>query len=260
MRTGARQRIRQELEKILNRRGNLLCRLPTGQKFSELLPDPELYRIPSDLHRYYRPWESPAFLQSLPAAVLENTMLSPLKMYMLLRLLMQTRSLNGAVLEAGVWNGGSARLMADYLDSIGASKHLWLLDTFEGYDGVDSRKDGALAEKGLMQGKSADEVRALFARTRTPVHIVKGAIPGTLGAVEAPEISFAHIDVNLYSPTRHATEFVLKRMPRGGIILFDDYNWPATYGVRQAIDEVCSQFDQQTISIPESGHAFLIRN
>jgi hypothetical protein len=248
------------LERFLERRGHLLCRLPKEQKLSELLPDPELYRIPSDLHRYFRPWEAPAFLQSLPTVVLENTMLPPLKIYMLLHLLMQTRSLSGAVLEAGVWNGGSARLMADYLDSTGASKHLWLLDTFEGYDAVDSRKDGDLAEKGLMKGKSVEQVKALFAQTRTPVHIVKGTIPGTLGTVDAPEISFAHIDVNLYDPTLHATEFILERMPRGGIILFDDYNWPATYGARQAIDEACSKFGQQPISIPESSQAFLIRN
>jgi len=254
------RRVRQSLKKFFERRGYLLCRLPQGQNFSELLPDPELYKLPEDLHLYYRPWEAPTFRQSLPAAVAANTMLPPLKIYMLLSLLKQTRSLNGAVLEAGVWNGGSARLMADYLDSIGASKHLWLLDTFEGYDAVDSHKDGALAEKGLMKGKSVEEVKALFAQTKTPVHIVKGTIPGTLGTVEAPEISFAHIDVNLYDPTLHATEFSLERMPRGGIILFDDYNWPATYGARQAIDEACSKFGQQTISIPESSQAFLIRN
>lgn len=260
LRRGLRQRVRQGLEKFLEKHGHMLRRLPMGQKYSEVLPDPGSYGIPSDLHRYLRPWEAPAFLQSIASGVLENTMLPPLKIYMLLRLLMQTRSLSGAVLEAGVWNGGSARLMADYLDSIGSSKHLWLLDTFEGYDAVDSKKDGALAQRGQMKGKSVDEVKALFAQTRTPVHFIKGSIPGTLGTLEVPEISFAHIDVNLYDPTLHATEFSLERMPKGGIILFDDYNWPATYSARRAIDEACVKFGQQTISIPESSQAFLIRN
>jgi O-methyltransferase len=187
-------------------------------------------------------------------------MLPPLKLYILQSLLKQTRSLDGAVLEAGVWNGGSALLMAGYLDSIGSTKHLWLLDTFEGYDIVDDVKDGALAQRGLMRGKSVDEVKAAFSKTRTTVHIVKGAIPETLCNVHVSEISFAHIDVNLYEPTRRATEFCLERMPRGGIIVFDDYGWPATYGARQAIDEVCAAFGQETISIPESSQAFLIRN
>ena len=254
------RRIRHALKASLERHGYLIRRLPQGQRFSELLPDPALYALPVDLHRNYRPWEAPAFLTSLPTMVTANTMLPPLKLYMLQNLLKQTRSLGGAVLEAGVWNGGSGLLMADYLDSIGSAKHLWLLDTFEGYDIVDDMKDGALARRGLMRGKSFDEVKAVFSKIHTTVHIVKGAIPETLCNVQVPEISFAHIDVNLYEPTRRTTAFCLERMPRGGIIVFDDYGWPATYGARQAIDEVCAAFGQETISIPESSQAFLIRN
>lgn len=258
--TGLIHQIRRGIKELIRRRGIVVSRLPRGQRFSELIPDTALYKVPADLHRYYRPWEAPAFRQTLSPEALANTMLPTLKIYMLLGLLKQTRSLGGAVLEAGVWNGGSARLMADYLDSIGSPKALWLLDTFEGYDAVDSQKDGVLPEKGHMKSKSVNEVKALFAQTKTAVHVIKGTIPGTLADVEAPEISFAHIDVNLYAPTLQATVFCLERMPRGGIILFDDYNWPATYGARQAIDEACAQFEQQAISVPESSQAFMIRN
>lgn len=248
------------LRELLRRCGYAACRIPQEQTFSDLIPDKALYQIPGDFHRYYRPWEAPEFGLTLPAEAVANTMLPMLKIYMLLCLLRQTRSLSGAVLEAGVWNGGSARLLADYLDSISAPKALWLLDTFEGYDSIDREKDGLLPEKGQMKGKPLGEVKALFAHTRTTVHFIKGAIPGALSDVDVSELSFAHIDVNLYEPTRQATEFCLERMPRGGIVVFDDYNWPATYGARQGIDEACARFGQETISIPESSQAFLIRN
>jgi hypothetical protein len=50
-----------------------------------------------------------------------------------------------------------------------------------------------------------------------------------------------HIDVNLnlYEPTLAATEFCLERLVPGGVIVFDDYCWPLTYGARTAIDEAC---------------------
>ncbi len=251
--------MRQRIKEFIRRRGYVVLPLAQGQVFSELIPDHSLYRIPGDMHRYYRPWDIPSFRQSLSPEALANTMLPTLKIYMLLSLLKQTRTLGGAVLEAGVWNGGSARLMADYLDSIGSDKQLWLLDTFEGYDAVDGQKDGVLPAKGQMQGRSIDDVKALFANTKSQVHFVKGTIPGTLGAIDTTEISFAHIDVNLYEPTRQATEFCLERMPRGGIVMFDDYNWPATYGAKQGIDDACVRFGQEVVSIPESTQAFLVR-
>lgn len=253
-------RIRQYVKNFLRAHGYVICRLPESQAFSELIADRDQYQIPGDFHRYYRPWEAPEFRRSLAPEAIASTMLPMLKIYFLLCLLKQTRWLEGAVLEAGVWNGGSARIIADHLDLAGGHKDLWLLDTFKGYDAIDGQRDGVLAKQGLMRGKSIDEVKALFARTRTRVHFVEGSIPQSLRDVNSAEISFAHIDVNLYEPTRHATEFCLERMPRGGIIIFDDYNWPATYGARQAIDEACARFGQEAVSVPESSQAFLIRN
>ncbi len=51
----------------------------------------------------------------------------------------------------------------------------------------------------------------------------------------------------------------LERMADGGVVLFDDYGWPATFGARAAIDEVCREFGQTIISIPESTQAFVLK-
>lgn len=91
------------------------------------------------------------------------------------------------------------------------------------------------------------------------VQLIEGVIPETLARVSASTICFAHIDVNLYEPTRAATAFCLERMPRGGMMVFDDYNWPSTYGARRAIDEAVANFGQQVMALPESTQAILIR-
>jgi hypothetical protein len=63
----------------------------------------------------------------------------------------------------------------------------------------------------------------------------------------------------LYEPTLTASDFVLQRLTNGGIILFDDYCWPATYGARRAIEELCAGNRQEVICVPESTQAFLIK-
>jgi len=65
--------------------------------------------------------------------------------------------------------------------------------------------------------------------------------------------------VNLHQPTRAATEFCWDRLVPGGIMVFDDYGWPATFGARTAIDEVCAARGAEVICLPETTQAFLIK-
>ncbi len=244
---------------LLRKRGYLLQRLPPDQHFQENIPSPELYAEPEHFLRFYRPWLAPEFAKLLTPEITENTMLPRVKLYMLLSFLKQTLVVDGDVLEAGVWKGGSARLMVDHLNSVCSNKEVWLLDTFTGYDEISPTKDGDSVHKGIMSGKSANEIRMAFAREKARVHVIEGTIPQSLQHVCAQKIAFAHIDVNLYKPTLAATRFCLERMPNGGIIVFDDYGWPATYGARMAIDEVCMEFGHEVITVPETTQAFLIR-
>ncbi|XHR26771.1 MAG: TylF/MycF/NovP-related O-methyltransferase [Chthoniobacteraceae bacterium] len=244
---------------LLRKQGYLLQRLPQSQHFQGDIPFPEHYAGPEHFWRFYRPWLAPEFDRLLTQKITENTMLPKVKLYMLLSLLKQTRLVEGDILEAGVWKGGSAQLMVNYLNSGCSKKEVWLLDTFAGYDEINPAKDCCTAHDGIMLGKSADEIREVFSNEKVRIHVVEGAIPETLRDVSAKQIAFAHIDVNLYNPTLAVTQFCLERMPKGGIIVFDDYGWPETYGARVAIDEVCADFGHEVISVPETTQAFLIR-
>ena len=223
------------------------------------IPDPQLYLGPEDTSRLFRPWLAGDWDQFFTKDVLENTMLSRQKLYYLLKLLRIALTVEGDVFEAGAGSGGSARLMLNCLMASHEKRTLWVLDTFEGYQKVDARRDGSHTQVGQCRCQDVEAVRKLLENPTVPVRLVQGLIPDTLAQVGTSAICFAHIDVNLHEPTLAATVFCLDRMPRGGVIVFDDYNWPATYGARMAIDEACAQLGQEVIGVPESTQAFLIK-
>lgn len=228
------------------------------QVFPSELQNSDSYAQPADFSRLYRPWTTANYEDILTPAVLRNTMLSRLKLYFLTGLLSQISHLPGDILEAGCGSGGSTRAIANVLKKQRRIKPLWILDTFAGYDNVDEKKDGTHVHTGDCKCASKEEVRQLLSDYDGCTHLIEGSIPTTLQHVAAKSLAFAHIDVNLYEPTKEATRFCLEKMSVGGIILFDDYGWPATFGAKAAIDEVVSSFGLSVLCIPESTQAFLI--
>lgn len=240
--------------------GYQLCPYPKHQVIPGNVPDAELYSGPEDYSRLYRPWLGAQYDRIFAPEVLQNTMLSRKKLYYLAQFLKQALPIEGDIFEAGVGSGGSGRLMLNLCLEAKVSKTLWLLDTFAGYRKVDAERDGSHVKVDQCKCENRDYVAALLQNKTMPVHLIEGLIPATLEQVKTSTIAFAHIDVNLYEPTRASTEFCLNRMPKGGVIVFDDYSWPSTIGARQAIDEVCAHFRQNIICLAESTQAFLIKS
>ncbi len=251
--------LRQLTQRVLGNFGYRLHPYNRNQVIPENVKDLQVYRGPEDFSRLYRPWLDEKYDRYFIPEVVNNTMLSRKKLYYLLHFLRHSLGVEGDVLEAGVGDGGSARLMLDCLLASGVKKKMWLLDTFAGYKRVDAVRDGTHVKENDCRCQNRDYVIRLMDNDTIDVNVIEGVIPATLREVKAETVAFAHIDVNLYEPTLTATEFCLKRMPRGGIILFDDYNWPATYGHRMAIDEICVAENQDIISLAESTQAFLIK-
>lgn len=248
------------MDRVLEKMGYKLDRINRHQILPATLPEPELYTRPEDHSRLFRPWLSRDYDPFFTPDVLKNTMLSRQKLYLILKLLRQTRMLPGDILEAGVGNGGSAKLMLNFLVQNRPPKRMWLLDTFEGYQKIDSVRDGCHLKLNECRGETQEYVQRLLATDLIPVNVIKGMIPPTLEQVKTDRLSFAHIDVNLHEPTFAATDFCLARLVKGGVIVFDDYGWPATYGARQAINKACARWNEEVICVPESTQAFLIRS
>lgn len=151
------------------------------------------------------------------------------KIMSLLWYLIQSAAIDGAMAELGVYKGGTAKLMAD----VAPLKKLFLFDTFDGMPPeqlIDKHKAGDFADT------SVEEV-SQFLGERPNVDFRKGFFPETATGLEDEHFSFVHIDGDLYQSTLDSLIFFYPRMTPGGVIVFDDYEWPDCPGVKQAMDE-----------------------
>jgi O-methyltransferase len=145
----------------------------------------------------------------------------------------------GAMVQCGVWNGGSAALMADSLPAT----HVWLFDSFEGLPAPGS-KDGAKAHR-KFEAASSDWCRGEEARVREVfrkiewaderLHITPGWFSSTLATVETGPLTLLHIDADFYDSTMLPLQQFYPLLVKGGLLIVDDYgHWP---GAKAACDE-----------------------
>lgn len=76
--------------------------------------------------------------------------------------------------------------------------------------------------------------------------MIPGRVPETLAPYEGYRWRFAHLDMDLYEPTRTALEWLWPRMVPGGIINLHDYS--ALQGVKKAVDDFLHPL--QRLAIP----------
>jgi O-methyltransferase len=141
----------------------------------------------------------------------------------------------GALVDCGVWNGGSTVLL-----SAGApTRPAWAFDSFEGlpepgdHDGPDSA-----GWQGECHGSEA-KLREGFARFADParLHIARGWFADTLPAVgeQVGAVAVLHADGDWYESVRLTLETFYPRLSVGGFAVIDDYwHWE---GARGATDE-----------------------
>ena len=133
--------------------------------------------------------------------------------------------LDGAMAEAGVLVGGSARLICEGK----GNAPLHLFDSFETLQssasaGSDLRERELRTHFGKVHGRLED-VRKLLS-TYPEVHLHAGMFPRSAQSLEPGPISFVHIDLDLPDSTRDAIAYFYGRLMPGGIMVGDDYNDP----------------------------------
>jgi len=153
--------------------------------------------------------------------------------YNLYRLALATERLPGAMAEAGVYRGGSAKLLC----RIKGDCPLYLFDTFEGMPEVGAGADGVF-RKGDFGDTCRDEVSAYLAEYPN-IHIVKGLFPDSARGLEPERLvyRFVHLDLDIHESTLRALEFFYPRMARGGVLVSHDYSRITAPGVRRAFDQ-----------------------
>lgn len=164
---------------------------------------------------------------------------------------------NGSIVECGVLYGAGTLAWAKFSSIFEPANHTRKVigfDTFEGFPSV-SESDTKTGEfhalhKGGLTGSARDNVEeaiGVYDANRPIAHIPKvELVEGDL-CLTAPQyvaanphlvVSLLYLDVDLYEPTKVALETFVPRMPKGGIIVFDELNAKIFPGETQAVDEV----------------------
>jgi O-methyltransferase len=196
---------------------------------------PDFGNDEAEIIREFRPW----------------TMTSAERMYALIQAVryLSANAIAGAIVECGVWKGGSMGAVARTLLQLrDVKRDLYLFDTFEGmpepgvedvdYSGKQASE--VLREEVGMRCSDAplDRVKEVLYGTGYPrerIHFVQGRVEETIPASAPDAISLLRLDTDWYSSTRHELAHLFPRLSQAGVIIIDDYgHWR---GSRQACDE-----------------------
>jgi hypothetical protein len=170
----------------------------------------------------------------------------------------------GAIVECGVWRGGSMHIVARTLDAIGdTSRELYLFDTFEGMT-PPTDKDRTVSGRRVAdllasRPKTAriwavaglEDVQEGFAKVPYPadrIHFVKGPVEQTLPDQAPDEIAILRLDTDWYESTRHELRTLYDRLVPGGVLIIDDYG--SYQGAKQAVDEFIAETGARLLLVP----------
>ncbi len=151
----------------------------------------------------------------------------------------------GAVVECGVWKGGSMMAAAITLGRLQAARDLYLFDTFDGmtepteldisHDGRTAADEQAALDLIRVPLEQVERNMASTGYDPALVHYVRGPGEETLPGGAPERIALLRLDTDWYESTRHEMETLYPRLSVGGVLIIDDYgHWQ---GARTAVDE-----------------------
>jgi O-methyltransferase len=206
----------------------------------------------------YSPWLADHEFQDVRQAVDRHTMMGEYKLYDLWQLTGQLASIEGDILEVGVWRGGSGCLIAKRSQTSGSKSKVFLCDTFEGvakageHDPNYSGGEHADTSEEIVR----DLAESMGLRNTTAL---KGIFPDDTGAAIAERrFKLCHIDVDVYESANATLAWVWDRMIPGGLVIYDDFGNLSTPGVTKHVNEQMGRGDRIIVH-NLNGHAIMIK-
>ena len=160
-----------------------------------------------------------------------------------------TTSVPGAMAELGVYQGGTAKLLARHA----AGRALYLFDTFAGMPDPTAEVDWHL--RGDFAQTSLESVRHYVLPHAKSLILVPGRFPESVeGCRQCREerFSFVHLDADLYESTLAGLQFFYPRLSPGGMLVSHDYNSRSCPGVKKAFTEFMQDKREAVIELWDS--------
>ena len=218
------------------------------------IPDRHLYQPLLRYEPLFSPWAGePAFRTAYERAS-HLMLLDAERAWVIWSLVRQAALLDGDLLEAGVYRGGSALMIWSAQRDVAGRRTLHLFDSFAGLPSPGGRDRHA---EGDFRDTSPGAVQSLFP-PGSAVATHAGWIPDTFRASGVEAVAFAHVDLDLEKSVRDACEFIYPRLTPGGVIVFDDYGWASCPGARAAVDSFFRELPETPLVLG-TGQAIVTR-
>jgi len=191
-------------------------------------------------------------LETFPRYVRRQQLKRFLSLYEIFRL---AQPVKGSIVECGVFRGFgvmSWAKLSTILEPENLTRRIYGFDTFSGFPTVSDHDDNPVAEVGVgtLAADSYQELGELieqYDRDRflgqfDKVHLIKGDVAETIPKFMEDHrhllVSLLFLDMDLYEPTKVALEHFLPRVPKGGIVAFDELDNPLWPGETEAMVEL----------------------
>lgn len=166
--------------------------------------------------------------------------------------------IDGAMVECGVWKGGSSMAIMVALQKRRDERDVYLYDTFTGMSApsdADVSFRGEMAHEKFAKTKiaddasdwamsSLDEVQRNVSSTGYPkdrIHFVQGKVEDTVPATVPDKIALLRLDTDWYESTKHELTYLFPLLQPAGVLIIDDYgHWK---GSSKAVDEYIAEND-----------------
>jgi len=207
----------------------------------------------------YCPWNCDGEFSRTYEAIESHTLIDRYRCHELWQLVEQSAKLRGALLEVGVWRGGTGAIIARQADRCGIAEPVYLCDTFTGV--VKAGANDAAYHGGEHADANRDAVATLINGRLGlgNIRILEGIFPeDTAQLVEHDAFRFCHIDVDVYQSARDVVTWLWDRLVPGGLVVYDDYGFRSTPGVTRFVNDQRAESDRLVMH-NLNGHAVVIK-
>jgi O-methyltransferase len=210
----------------------------------------------------YSPWLEDQEFMKLYQTIRQYTLVDIYRCYEIWSLVEEVSKLPGkaALLEVGVWRGGTSAIIGKKLSLLGSDETLYAADTFTGV--VKSTEKDSSYNDGEHSNTNVTLVKKLLYENYklNNINLLQGIFPEDTQHLIPPatKFRFCHIDVDVYRSAEDIVNWIWDKLLPGGIILFDDYGFITCDGITAFVNEQKKKTDR-IFFYNLNGHAILVK-
>jgi len=240
-------------EKALINERNQIVEILRQTSFDQF--DPSIFHQQIIPYASYAPWEGDEEFRKIYSLAKDNTLVDIYRCYELWNIVHDLITIEGDILEVGVWRGGTGAILCKASEKDTKTK-VYLADTFTG---VVKATEEDTVYRGGEHSDTSDKIVAdlLMKASATNFQILKGIFPDDFPGIIIDKIKLCHIDVDTYLSAKDVFDYVWPRMQVGGVVIFDDYGFWTCEGVTKYFNALDLSNGRKIHNL--NGHGILIK-